>query len=185
MEYAICKKLLPDNDRPLMDGYNAFSVRGKVKGIGRSEPHGHPHSFISEYQEAVEIGDYMKFTVLRDPFAQVTSLYNQVREQLSVPSLEHFILSSERNSFTHLDHYINQYKYTHIDGNLAIDKVFVFDRYHEAQSFVEGWFDLKINKNKKLWATAYTSEQWTGEMRDKFASVHHQSIELYERFCLS
>jgi hypothetical protein len=60
--------------------------------------------------------------------------------------------------------------------------VFVYDRYHEAQDFVEKQFDLKIDREKKLWATTYTGEVWSKEMKDRFASVHHKSIDLYHRF---
>jgi hypothetical protein len=181
LEYAICKKLLPESKKPVLDGYNKFSVRGAIKKIKWRDPQGNPHSFVSEYQEAMPNNDYLKFTVLRDPFAQVTSLYNQIRDEFKIKSLEEFILSEKRN-FLSQNHYINQYDFTHIKGELAVDKVFVFDRYHEAQTFVESVFNLKVDKEKKIFATKYTNEVWTKEMIDKFSSVHYQSIYLYHKF---
>ena len=87
--------------------------------------------------------DYYKFVVLRNPFEQEVSLYNQIRVSANIPSLEHFILGEKNFTMKQVDHYIDQYKFTHIDGELMVDKIFVFDRYHEAQNFVEEKFNLK------------------------------------------
>lgn len=182
LEFAICKKILGESIDFNKDSYKNFTVRGAKMNILKDSPRGHSHSYILEYKEFFPIDTYLKFTVLRNPFDQVTSLYNQMKSGMKIPSLEHFILSNEYNSFQNLNHYINQYDYTHIDGELAIDKVFVFDRYNEAQDFVEQHFNLKIEKNKKLWATSYTGEKWTKQMRDKFEAVHYKSIDLYHRF---
>lgn len=182
LEFAICKKHLPESSNLNEDSYKIFTIRGAMCCIEKNTPRGHPHSYISEYHKFLQINSYLKFTVLRNPFDQVTSLYNQMKSSMKIPSLEHFILSDEKNSFQNLNHYINQYEYTHLNGELAIDKVFVFDRYHEAQDFVEKQFDLKIERDKKLWATTYTGESWSKEMKNKFTSIHHQSIDLYHRF---
>ena len=81
-----------------------------------------------------------------------------------------------------VDHYIDQYKFTHIDHQLRIDKVFVFDRYYEAQDFVEDRFGVKIDREKRLWKTEYTGEDLSTEAKIHFESLYHQSIELYYRF---
>lgn len=182
LEFAICKKHLPESSNLNIDSYKLFTIRGAMDGIQKNTPRGHSHSYISEYHKFLQIDSYLKFTVLRNPFDQVTSLYNQMKHLMNIPSFEHFILSDEKNSFQNLNHYINQYEYTHLNDKLAIDKVFVYDRYHEAQDFVEKQFDLKIDRDKKLWATKYTGEGWSKEMRDKFASIHYKSIDLYHRF---
>lgn len=182
LEFAICKKHLPESSDLDTDSYELFTIRGGMNGIQKHTPRGHSHSYISEYHKFLDINSYLKFTVLRNPFDQVTSLYNQMKLLMKIPSLEYFILSDEKNSFQNLNHYINQYEYTHLNGELAIDKVFVYDRYHEAQDFVEKQFDLKIDRDKKLWATKYTGEVWSKEMSEKFSSIHHKSIDLYHRF---
>jgi hypothetical protein len=182
LEFAICKKHLPESSNLDTDSYKLFTIRGAMDGIQKYTALGHSHSYISEYYKFLQANSYLKFTVLRNPFDQVTSLYNQMKILMKIPSLEHFILSDEKNSFKNLNHYINQYEYTHFNGELAIDKVFVYDRYHEAQDFVEKQFDLKIDRDKKLWATTYTGEVWSKEMKDRFTSVHHKSIDLYHRF---
>ena len=101
---------------------------------------------------------------------------------MKIPSLEHFIMSDNDRSMKVLDHYIDQYKYTHINDQLIIDKVFVFDRYYEAQDFVEDFFKIKIDRQKKLWKTEYTNEEFSKEMKQKFESIYSSSIELYNRF---
>ncbi|MGB1334247.1 MAG: sulfotransferase family 2 domain-containing protein [Porticoccaceae bacterium] len=183
LEHAIVKSYLPEVDDSQLDdeAYRQFTVHGhfadKIKGQG-----GHTHSFISEYDQFLNIDDYYKFVVLRNPFDQVISLYNQLRKQVPIPSLEHFILGDENLTIKNVSHYIDQYKFTHVDDELRVDKVFVFDRYHEAQDFVEEKFHLKLDRAKRLWKTEYTGEQLSTEARDQFESIYHQSIELYHRY---
>jgi hypothetical protein len=183
LEYAIASSYLEYmNDSQLEDmAYEQFSVHGhfanKVKEQG-----GHTHSFISEYEQFLDIDDYYKFVVLRNPLEQVVSLYNQLRKQAPIPSLEHFILGDENLTIKQVSHYIDQYKFTHINGELRVDKVFVFDRYYEAQEFIEDRFNLKMDRAKRLWKTEYTGENLSIEAKHHFESIYHQSIELYHRF---
>ena len=147
LEHAIASNYLEGEQEGNIErmAYREFTVHGhfekREKGNG-----GHPHSFIKDYAEHLNIEDYYKFVVLRNPFEQVVSLYNQIRVSANIPSLEHFILGDKNFTMKQVDHYIDQYKFTHIDGELRADKVFVFDRYHEAQNFVEEKFNLKIDR---------------------------------------
>jgi hypothetical protein len=183
LEHAIVSSFLADADNNQLDdiAYKRFTVHGhfenKIQGHG-----GHTHSFIAEYDQFLNIDDYCKFVVLRNPFDQVISLYNQLRKQVPIPSLEHFILGEENLTIKNVSHYIDQYKFTHINGELCADKVFVFDRYQEAQDFVEDKFQLKMDRSKRLWKTEYTGEQLSTKAKDYFESIYHQSIELYHRY---
>lgn len=183
LEHAIASNYLEGEQEGNIErmAYSKFTVHGhfekREKGNG-----GHPHSFIKDYAEHLNVEDYYKFVVLRNPFEQVVSLYNQIRVSANIPSLEHFILGDKNFTMKQVDHYIDQYKFTHIDGELRADKVFVFDRYHEAQNFVEEKFNLKIDRDKKLWKTKYTGEALSTEAKSHFESVYHQSIELYNQF---
>jgi len=183
LEHAIASKYLEGEPEGNIErkAYSKFTVHGhfekREKGNG-----GHPHSFIKDYAEHLNIENYYKFVVLRNPFEQVVSLYNQIRVSANIPSLEHFILGDKNFTMKQVDHYIDQYKFTHIDGELMVDKIFVFDRYHEAQNFVEDKFNLKIDRDKKLWKTKYTGESLSVEAKTHFESVYHQSIELYNQF---
>jgi len=183
LEHAICKKYFEHEDDNKIEqlSYEQYTVHGhfnkKVKGQG-----GHPHSFISEYDHCLDIDDYVKFAVLRNPFDQLISLYNQLRKQAEIPSLDYFILGDKNLTMKNVDHYIDQYKFTHIDDELRLDKVFVFDRYHEAQDFVEQRFGVQIDRGKRLWKTEYTGESLSTDAKVHFESLYHQSIELYHRF---
>jgi len=183
LEHAIASKYLEGEPEGNIErkAYSKFTVHGhfekREKGNG-----GHPHSFIKDYAEHLNIENYYKFVVLRNPFEQVVSLYNQIRVSANIPSLEHFILGDKNFTMKQVDHYIDQYKFTHIDGELMVDKIFVFDRYHEAQNFVEDKFNLTIDRDKKLWKTKYTGETLSVEAKTHFESVYHQSIELYNQF---
>lgn len=183
LEHAIIAhflKEIPENRREPI-AYDRFTIHGffkkSVQGKG-----GHTHSYISEYEAYLNLDDNLKFVILRNPYEQLISLYNQLRQQIYIPSLEHFVLGDDGMIMSRVDHYIDQYKYTHIDGELRIDKVFVFERYAQAQDFVETHFGIQIDRNKRLWKTRHSGEMLSPEARRHFESVYHQSIELYHKF---
>lgn len=161
--------------------YDQFTIHGHFNKFVRGTV-GHPHSYISEYNKHFNIDDYLKFVVLRNPYDQLISLYNQLRTYNDVPSLEHFVLGTDGITIKTVDHYIDQYKYTHIDDELRIDKVFVFDRYAQAQDFVQSHYGLKLNRQKRLWKTDPSGETLSPKAKQHFESVYHQSIELYHKF---
>lgn len=161
--------------------YDNLTIHGRFKKLKKGDG-GHPHSFISEYKQHLNIDDYVKFVVLRNPFEQVVSLYNQLRKYVDIPSLNYFILNQGPNTIKHYDHYLNQHDFTHIDGDIKADKVFVFDRYDEAQKYVEDVFKLKVDKSLRLWKTEYTDETLSKKEKNFFEKRYHKSIELYNRF---
>ena len=161
--------------------YERFTINGHYRNLKKGQG-GHPHSFISDYAEFLDINDYEKFVVLRNPFDQVVSLYNQMRKQVEISSLDDFILCNDKHNIEKYRHYIDQYAFTHIDGVLSVDKVFVFDRYHEAQDYVENIFDIQIDRSLRLWKTEYTEETISESSKIYFEDMYSQSIELYSQF---
>ena len=161
--------------------YENFSVHGYYKKLQKGNG-GHTHSFIKEYDEYMDIDKYEKFVILRNPYDQVTSLYNQLRKQVKIASLNNFILDENGHNVSKYCHYIDQYKFTHIENNLAVDRVFVFDRYNEVQNYVEDEFKIKINKSLKLWKTEYTNESISSDAKKYFESKFLNSIELFENY---
>ena len=161
--------------------YERFTINGHYRNLKKGQG-GHPHSFISDYAEFLDINDYEKFVVLRNPFDQVVSLYNQIRKQVEISSLDDFILCNDKHNIEKYRHYIDQYAFTHIDGVLSVDKVFVFDRYHEAQDYVENIFGIEIDRSLRLWKTEYTEEIISESSKIYFEDMYSQSIELYSQF---
>lgn len=161
--------------------YENFSVHGFYKKLQKGNG-GHTHSFIKEYHEYMDIDKYEKFVILRNPYEQVTSLYNQLRKQVKITSLNNFILDENGHNVSKYSHYIDQYKFTHIESNLTVDRVFVFDRYNEVQNYVEDEFKIKINKSLKLWKTEYTNESISSDAKKYFESKFLNSIELFENY---
>jgi hypothetical protein len=96
--------------------------------------------------------------------------------------LDDFISCTDKHNIDKYRHYIDQYAFTHIDGSLSVDKVFVFDRYHEAQDYVEEIFDIKIDRSLRLWKTEYSGEKLSDSSRRYFEDMYSESIELYNRF---
>lgn len=183
LEYAITAHFLKGTPEDKWDrmAYDQFTLHGFFKksvwGKG-----GHPHSFISEYDAYLNLDENLKFVILRNPQEQLISLYNQLRQNNDIPSLEHFVLGNEGMNMSRVDHYIDQYKYTHIEGELRIDKVFVFERYAQVQDFVEKHFEIQFDRNRQLWKTDPSGETLSPKARQYFESVYHQSIELYHKF---
>ena len=161
--------------------YERFTINGHYRKLKKGQG-GHPHSFISDYAEHLNINDYEKFVVLRNPFDQVVSLYNQIRKQVKISSLDDFILCNDKHNIEKYRHYIDQYAFTHIDGVLTVDKVFVFHRYHEAQDYVENIFDIEIDRSVRLWKTQYTEETLSESSNSNFEDIYSQSIDLYSQF---
>ncbi len=183
LEHAITSEYLKAEPRARWDrmAYDHFTIHGHFKKSTWGKE-GHPHSYISEYDAYLNIDDYFKFVILRNPFDQLISLYNQMRASSHIPSLDHFVLGDEGLTIARVDHYIDQYKYTHIDGELRIDKVFVFDRYAEPQDFVEANFGITLDREKRLWKTEHSGETLSAKAKHHFESLYHQSIELYHQF---
>ena len=185
LEHAIISKYLKDQpaDKRNRMAYDRFTVHGCFNQyVWGENGKGHPHSFISEYDEYLNIDNFLKFAILRNPFDQLISLYNQLRKDNEISSLEHFVLGDEGITIAKVDQYLDQYKYTHIDGELRIDKVFVFDRYVKAQDFVETQYDLTLDREKRLWKTEHSGETLSPKARQHFESLYHRSIELYHQF---
>lgn len=185
LEHAITAHYLKDypQDQQGLLAYKNFTVHGRFKKFPRSKNgRGHPHSYIADYEDHLKIDDFFKFVVLRNPVDQLVSLYNQLRKSNPIPSLEHFVLGEKGMTMSKVDHYIDQYKYTHINGELRIDKVFVFDRYAQAQDFVESHFGLTLDREKRLWKTEHSGETLSPKAKQHFESVYYRSIELYHQF---
>ncbi|WP_409432244.1 sulfotransferase family 2 domain-containing protein [Litorimonas sp. RW-G-Af-16] len=180
---AIAGKYLQDEPEEAWDrlAYDRFTIHGYFKKSIWGEE-GHPHSYISEYDQYLKIDDFFKFVILRNPADQLVSLYNQLRKEVHIPSLEHFVLGQEGMTMARVDHYIDQYKYTHIDDELRIDKVFLFDRYAEVQDFVEAHFNITLDRNRRLWKTDPSGETLSPQAKRHFESQYHKSIELYHQF---
>ena len=161
--------------------YKAFTINGHFRNLEKGKG-GHPHSYIRDYAEFLDISGYKKFAVLRNPYDQVVSLYNQIRKQVKISSLDDFVLCTDKHNIDKYRHYIDQYAFTHIDGSLSVDKIFIFDRYHEAQDYVEEIFGIKIDRSLRLWKTEYSGENLSDSSRRHFEDMYSQSIELLNRF---
>lgn len=161
--------------------YNKYTVNGYFRNLKKGEG-GHPHSYIKEYAEFLDLNNYEKFVILRNPYDQVISLYNQMRKQVKITSLNDFIMCTDKHNIKKYRHYIDQYAFTHIDEKFYVDKVFIFDRYHEAQEYVEDTFGLKIDRSIKLWKTEYNDETLSESSKCHFEEVFSKSIDLYNSF---
>ncbi len=185
LEVEIAKHFLKKESYDFL--HENHTIRGKFENLKKDTPRGHRHSFISEYDKYLNLNEYESFTVLRDPFSQVVSLYRQMKEngeKISrvMPSLEDFIFGNCCEDLRHYDHYSNQYKFTHINNELKINHIFIYEKYHEAQKFVEKLYNIKIDKNFRSMKTKDNGEILSHDMKKEIKKILPESIDLYNRF---
>jgi hypothetical protein len=165
------------------------TIRGYFKKIEFDTPKGHRHSFISEYEEHLKLDDYDSFVILREPCSQVLSMYRQIRDNHRAkkilhlaPSLEDFIFCNCHNNLKFFDYYLNQYKFTHINGELKVNHIFLYEKYYEVQNFVEKRYNIKINKNIRLMKTTEDNQILTQDMKNEIKKCYPETFDLYDRF---
>lgn len=190
IEVEIGKKFLKIEDSNFSNIlYENYTIRGFFEKIKIDTPLGHRHSFISEYNENLKLGEYESFTILREPFSQVLSMYRQIKDNLRfkkllhlAPSLQDFIFGNCNADLKFFDYYLNQYKFTHINGELKVNHIFLYEKYHEAQDFVENRYNIKIDKNTRLMKTTEDSQILTQEMKNEIKKCYPETFDLYYRF---
>ena len=190
IEMEIVKKFLKIEKKNLNKFiHDNYTIRGFFKKIEFDTPFGHRHSFISEYNDYFNLNDYESFTILREPFSQVLSLYRQIKDNnrarnvfCTNPSLEDFIFGNCKADLRFFDYYLNQYKFTHINNELKVNHVFLYERYYEVQDFVEKRFDIQIDKSVRLMKTTEDNQILTQDMKNEIKKCYPETFDLYYRF---
>lgn len=185
IEIEIGKKFLKNGSYDFLH-YN-HTIRGKFENLKPNTPKGHRHSFICEYDKYLNLDEYNSFTILREPYSQVLSLYRQLRENeeknnKKMPSLEDFIFGNSSQNLVLYDFYSNQYKFTHINGELKVKNIFLFEKYHEAQDFVEKIFNIKIDKSFFSMETTSKGEVLSQDMKKEIKKLLPETFDLYYQF---
>ena len=189
IENEIANKFLNIKDNQSKFLHENHTIRGFFKKIELGTPMGHRHSFISEYGDFLELNDYDSFVILREPFSQVLSMYRQIKDNHRskkilnlAPSLQDFIFGNCKNDLKFFDYYLNQYKFTHINGELKVNHVFLYEKYHEVQDFVEKKYNIKIDKNKRLMKTTEDSQILTQDMKNEIKKCYPETFDLYDEY---
>jgi hypothetical protein len=185
LEIAISKHFLKKESYDFL--HENHTIRGKFENLKKDTPKGHRHSFISEYDRYLDLKEYESFVVLREPLSQVLSLYRQLRQNEEqalrvMPSLKDFIFGNCKNDLRHYDFYSNQYKFTHINNELKINNVFIYEKYHEAQEFVEKLYNIKIDKEFRSMKTTDCGESLSYDMEKEIKKILPETFDLYNRF---
>jgi hypothetical protein len=165
------------------------TIRGKFNKFEFNTPKGHRHSFICEYNEFLSLDEYQSFAILREPTSQVYSLYKQIKDNHRdkkilhlAPSLNDFIFGGCKHDLKYYDYYINQYKYTHINDELKVNHIFLYEKYHLVQDFVEKLYNIKIDRNLTLMKTTEDEQVLTKDMKDEIKKHYPETFDLYNRF---
>lgn len=169
--------------------HDNYTIRGFFQKLKFDTPTGHRHSFISEYDEFLNLENYESFVVLREPLSQVMSFYRQLKDNHRLkniihlaPSLEDFIFGNCKHDLKFYDYYVNQYKFTHINGQLRVDNIFLYEKYHEVQDFVEKRFNISFDKNLRLMKTTEDSQILTLDMKNQIKKCYPETFDLYQKF---
>lgn len=185
LEIQIARNFLKNEEYQFLH-YN-HTIRGKFNNLKAETAHGHRHSFISEYNQYLNLNEYTSFTILREPFSQVLSLYRQLKEnedKLSriMPSLCDFIFGNCKYDLRHYDFYSNQYRFTHINDKLKVDNIFIYEKYHEVQEFVEKLYNIKIDKKLISMKTINNGDILSHDMKKEIKKILPESFDLYNTF---
>lgn len=188
IEEEIVKKFLKIQ-KPHKFVYENYTINGFFKKIELDTPSGHRHSFISEYNDHLNLNDYESFAILREPFSQVLSMYRQLKDNNRLknivhltPSLQDFIFGNCKSDLKFFDYYINQYKFTHIDNKLKVNHVFLYEKYNEVQDFLEKLYNIQIDKNIRLMKTTEDNQILTQDMQNEIKKCYPETFDLYYRF---
>jgi len=188
IEEEIIKKFLKIR-KPHKFLYENYTINGFFKKIELDTQNGHRHSFISEYNDHLNLNDYESFTILREPFSQVLSMYRQLKDNNRLknivhltPSLQDFIFGNCKSDLKFFDYYINQYKFTHINNELKVNHVFLYEKYYEVQDFLEKFYNIQIDKNIRLMKTTEDNQILTQDMQNEIKKCYPETFDLYYRF---
>jgi hypothetical protein len=190
IENEIAKKFLKikrDDQSEFL--HKNYTIRGHFKNLKFDTPQGHRHSFISEYNDFLDLNNYESFVILREPVSQVLSMYRQIKDNAIAnkkiylgPSLKDFVFGNCKYDLKFYDYYLNQYKFTHIDGKLKVNNVFLYEKYHEVQDFVEKRYNIKIDKNVRLMKTTEDDQILTQDMEREIKKCYPETFDLYNSF---
>lgn len=131
------------------------------------------HATIKQLSELINLDDYYKFTFIRNPYDRLVSEYffriknisakNSVLKLKQKTSFNEFVkqvyeLHKRRFNSKHyfITHYIPQYDYINIDGDIKVDDVYRYEEFENNVRKIINEFNLKdeipkknISKNKK------------------------------------
>lgn len=191
LEYAILKKYYPkeldysDTRKVEKYAFKHFSIASFFEGAKKAKgPFAHTHRPISAYNSYFNLDNFDSFAIIRNPIEQAISLYNQQRfhalsKGLTYPSLNDWFLDKDKHGLSNNHHWLDQYSYIFIGNEVKINKIFLYERYSEAQDYVEKAFDVKIDRNLKLWETKYTDQILDEEPKEYFRWKFSKSVDLY------
>jgi len=136
-----------------------------------------PHMWIRGYEEFLNLDDYFKFTIFRDPAEYVQSSFHEFPQAYNSKDFDEFILSEE---------FINTIdkQYDHIidsKGKERIDKVFKFEKLYQVFIFISHCiFNQFPHQIPHLQSTNRQPEKLIPEIKQKIYKTFSQDYEYWK-----
>ena len=150
------------------------------------------HIEASEYKKVLgeDYDKLWKFAILRNPFSQIRSLFNQltlmnleVNERFKpykTMNFQEFILGRGECSLEGNRSLIDQKKYvTDEKGNIIVDKLYIFEEYSKAIEDISKKTGVKIESDKK-WRETTPEQRYTPKMIDRVMDLYGETYEFYK-----
>lgn len=149
------------------------------------------HLSAIEYKENVKDFDkYWKFTIIRNPFDQISSLFNQLKmmnveiNKRFLPykkmNFEEYVLNDGKFSIKGDDQLIDQKKMITHDDKIIVDNIYLYDDYNSCVKSIKSKCDLTVNVDLKLRETK-TKNLYNPEMVNKVLDLYGDTYELYRK----
>ena len=147
--------------------------------------------FMRSHLEPSTFSDYFKFTVVRNPYDRLLSVYHYQGEMHQskfgsfdgfVKSLEHIIANPVGANG---NHYLPQADYAQIDGTTVVDKVLRFEELPDSFEEINAALQLNLKLERRYpmghrrWKTKPTREYYSDELAEIIARVYKKDFEQF------
>ena len=145
------------------------------------------HRPALRYAKEVEDYDsYYSFSFVRNPFAQIKSLYTMTHEDSTkrgnpFPSWEEYIWNdrTKKGIEKFRGHIDQKFFLTDKKGELLVNEIFPFEYYEDAVNMLARKFKFTPDFNVKLWSTKPKYE-YTPDMIERVMDLYGSSYELWK-----
>lgn len=144
------------------------------------------HRSAKEYKNNIpDYDSYYSFSIVRNPFSQIKSLYTMDAESLrkkgkKVPTWGEYLYGRKMPSLLRHDIFLDQKKLLTDNGKLVVKEVFPFEYYEDVVNKLARKLKFIPDFNVKLWSTEPKYE-YTPKMITRVMDLYSESFELWQK----